>query len=100
MRKAMLLAPAAARRPAPRSHRNPTSIGTVPGRICNAAGTDAFIGQHGTSESGAAILMRDPRAPSCAGRRMATMMTMDYQRAAGDRPARPAPTGSPTINCG
>ena len=51
--------------------------GTVPGRICNATGTDNFIGEPGTSESGAAIL----KATNSAVLRWAppgAMMTMDY----------------------
>jgi hypothetical protein len=51
--------------------------GAVPGRVCNATGTDSFIGQPGTSESGAAIL----KATNSAVLRWAppgAMMTMDY----------------------
>lgn len=51
--------------------------GTVPGRICNAVGTDAFIGKQGTSENGAAIL----KATNSAVLRWAPpgyMMTMDF----------------------
>ncbi len=76
MHKAMLLAPltlAACAAVPPQSNVH----GTVPGRICNAAGTDAFIGQQGTSESGAAIL----KATNSAILRWAppgTMLTMDY----------------------
>ena len=49
----------------------------TPGPICNAAGTTHFIGQPGTSDSGAAIL----RATNSAVLRWAppgTMLTMDY----------------------
>ena len=35
---------------------DPPVHGETPGRTCDAAGTDRFIGQAGTSESGAAIL--------------------------------------------
>jgi hypothetical protein len=51
--------------------------GTVPGRICNAAGTESFIGQPGTSETGAAILA----ATHSANLRWAPpgyMLTMDF----------------------
>ena len=76
MRRAILLVPVllgacAAVPPQPSVH------GTVPGRICNAAGTDSFIAQQGTSESGAAIL----EATNSAILRWAppgAMMTMDY----------------------
>ena len=51
--------------------------GEVPGRTCNAEGTSSFIGQPGTSETGAAIL----RATNSAVLRWAPpgyMMTMDF----------------------
>lgn len=76
MRKALLLAPialaACAAVPA-----QPPIHGTVPGRICNAAGTGSFIGQQGTSQSGAAIL----KATNSAILRWAPlgyMLTMDF----------------------
>jgi hypothetical protein len=55
MRSVALLAPAliAACSTLPAA---PPVHGTVPGRICNAAGTERFIGQPGTSETGAAIM--------------------------------------------
>lgn len=49
----------------------------APGAICNAAGTDSFIGQAGSSETGAAIL----RATHSATLRWAPpgiMLTMDF----------------------
>jgi hypothetical protein len=51
--------------------------GETPGHICNAAGTNSFIGRRGTSETGAAIL----RATNSAKLRWAppgTMLTMDF----------------------
>ena len=51
--------------------------GEVPGRTCNAEGTGSFIGQPGTSETGAEIL----RATNSAVLRWAppgSMMTMDF----------------------
>src|SRR5690348_13387918 len=76
MRKLLMLTPAllAACSTAP---AQPVMHGTVPGRICNAAGTESFIGQEGTSESGAAIM----RATNSAVLRWAPpgyMLTMDY----------------------
>src|SRR3954464_6590587 len=55
----------------------PPVHGTVPGRICNAAGSDRFLGQSGTSESGAEIV----RATNSAILRWApagAMLTMDF----------------------
>jgi len=51
--------------------------GVTPGHKCQTEGTDQFIGQPGTSESGAAIM----RASHAAVLRWAppgTMLTMDY----------------------
>jgi hypothetical protein len=57
----------------------PTPIhGVTPGHKCQASGTDQFIGQPGTSETGAAIL----RASHAAVLRWAPpgyMLTMDYR---------------------
>jgi hypothetical protein len=77
MRKLLLIAPALL-----------TACATVPaqsvihgdtaGHTCNAAGTDSFIGQPGTSETGAAI----QRATNAAVLRWAPigyMMTMDFR---------------------
>jgi len=55
MRKAILLASAllgACSTVSPESNVH----GTVPGSICNAEGTNNFIGQPGNSETGAAIM--------------------------------------------
>ena len=55
----------------------PVVHGTVPGHICNAAGTDHFIGQPGNSETGAAIM----KATNSAILRWAPpgyMLTMDF----------------------
>ena len=57
----------------------PTPIhGVTPGHKCEAAGTDRFTGQAGTSETGAAIL----RASNAAVLRWAPpgyMLTMDFR---------------------
>jgi hypothetical protein len=76
MRKVALLAPAlvAACATAP---AEPPVHGAVPGRICNAAGSDRFIGQDATSETGAKIM----RATNSAVLRWAppgVMLTMDF----------------------
>jgi hypothetical protein len=72
--------------------------GTVPGRICNAAGTESFIGQPGTSETGAAILA----ATHSANLRWAPpgyMLTMDFS--ASRVTVRLGPDYKVTaINCG
>src|SRR5216117_4121836 len=52
--------------------------GETPGHTCNAAGTDRFIGQPGTSETGASI----KRATKAAVLRWAPpgyMLTMDFR---------------------
>lgn len=76
MRKLLLIVPialtACATTPA-----EPVVHGEVPGHVCSAEGTDQFLGQPGTSESGAAIL----RATQSAVLRWAPpgyMMTMDF----------------------
>jgi len=56
----------------------PVVHGETPGHTCNAAGTDSFLGQAGTSESGAAI----KRATHAAVLRWAPpgyMLTMDFR---------------------
>lgn len=75
MRRFILFAPlfaaACATAPAPPIH------GEVPGRICHITNADQFIGQPGTSETGASIL----RATNSAILRWAPvgyMLTMDY----------------------
>ena len=97
MRKICLLTPAllTACSTAPAA---PPVHGTVPGRICNAAGTERFIGQPGNSETGAAIL----KATNSAILRWAppgTMLTMDYS--ASRVTIYLGPDGKVTkINCG
>lgn len=52
--------------------------GETPGHVCNAAGTDRFLGQQATAENGAAIF----RATHAAVVRWAppgVMLTMDYR---------------------
>lgn len=55
----------------------PIVHGETPGHVCQTEGTDPFIGQPGTSETGAAIL----RVSHAAALRWAppgTMLTMDF----------------------
>ena len=57
----------------------PPIHGVTPGHKCDTAGTDRFIGQQGTSETGAAIM----RASHAAVLRWAppgVMLTMDYRQ--------------------
>ena len=71
---AALAVPAAACSTVP---AEPPIHGETPGRICRAEGTERFIGQTATSETGAAIL----RATNSAVLRWAppgSMMTMDF----------------------
>jgi hypothetical protein len=77
MRKIALLSPVllAACSTAP---AEPIIHGETPGRTCQTEGTDRFIGQPGTSETGAAIL----KASHAAVLRWAPpgyMLTMDYR---------------------
>jgi hypothetical protein len=51
--------------------------GVTPGHKCKAAGTDRFIGQPGTLETGAAI-MRATKAAVLRWAPTGTMLTMDY----------------------
>ena len=72
--------------------------GVTPGHKCDAAGTDRFIGQQGTSETGAAIMA----ATHAAVLRWAppgVMLTMDFRE---DRvTVRLSPDNKITaINCG
>ena len=96
MRKLASLAPAllAACSTAP---ANPIH-GVTPGHTCDAAGTERFLGQAGTSETGAAIM----RATKAAVLRWAPpgyMLTMDFR---ADRVnVYLGPDGKITkINCG
>ena len=72
--------------------------GTVPGRICSAADSGSFIGQPGTSETGAAIIS----ATHSANLRWAPpgyMLTMDFS--ASRVTVRLGPDYKVTaINCG
>jgi hypothetical protein len=77
----------------------PTAVhGETPGHICNAAGTEDFMGQRGTSESGAAI-MRATRATVLRWAPPGAMLTMDFRE---DRVTVDlGPDGKITkINCG
>jgi hypothetical protein len=97
MRKAILLASAllgACSTVSPESNVH----GTVPGSICNAEGTNNFIGQPGNSETGAAIM----KATNSAILRWAPpgyMLTMDFS--ASRVTVRLGPDYKVTaINCG
>ena len=52
--------------------------GVTPGHKCDAAGTDRFVGQKGTSESGAAI-KQATRAAVLRWAPPGIMLTMDYR---------------------
>jgi hypothetical protein len=56
----------------------PLVHGDTPGHVCTADGTDEFIGQAGSSESGAAIL-RATRAAVLRWAPPGYMMTMDFR---------------------
>jgi hypothetical protein len=97
MRKAILLASAllgACSTVSPESNVH----GTVPGSICNAEGTNNFIGQPGNSETGKAIM----KATNSAILRWAPpgyMLTMDFS--ASRVTVRLGPDYKVTaINCG
>jgi hypothetical protein len=100
MRNVALLAPAllAACSAAPAEPPAIPTHGTVPGHICNAEGADRFIGQPGTSETGAEIM----RATNSAILRWAppgVMLTMDFS--ASRVTVRLDPANKVTaINCG
>ena len=81
MRRLLLLSPvplaACASAPPPPEPAEIPVHGEIPGRTCNAAGTRRFIGQPGTSETGAAVL----RATNSATLRWAPpgyLLTMDF----------------------
>ena len=86
MRKLALIAPAlllgcAANQPPPDSAGppQPTPIhGVTAGHKCDATGTDTFIGQPGTSETGAAI-MRTTKAAVLRWAPPGYMLTMDFR---------------------
>ena len=97
MRKIALLVPAllAACAAAP---AEPPVHGQVPGHICNAAGTDRFIGQDATSETGSEIM----RATNSAILRWAApgmMLTMDFSASRVTVRFDPARKNT-AINCG
>ena len=76
MRKIVFLAPALLAACATAPAATPVH-GVTPGKTCNPAGTERFIGQPGTSKTGAAI----KRATNAAVLRWAppgTMLTMDF----------------------
>jgi len=85
MRRIFLVAPAllsacSTAPAAPVEGGPPSSIpvhGATPGHKCDAAGTARFIGQAGTSETGAAI-MRATRAAVLRWAPPGYMLTMDY----------------------
>jgi hypothetical protein len=56
----------------------PPVHGVTPGHKCEAAGSDRFIGQPGTSETGAAIL-RTTHAAVLRWAPPGYMLTMDYR---------------------
>jgi hypothetical protein len=77
MRKLLLIA-AAALSACAIAPAEPIVHGDTPGHVCTADGTDQFLGQAGTSETGAAIV----RATHAAVLRWAPpgyMMTMDFR---------------------
>jgi hypothetical protein len=78
--------------------QQPPIHGETPGRICRTEGSDQFVGQPGTSETGAAIL----RVTHSAILRWAppgTMLTMDFSPSRVT--IRLGPNGKITaINCG
>ena len=78
--------------------QQPPIHGETPGHICRTEGSDQFIGQPGTSETGAAIL----RMTHSAILRWAppgTMLTMDFSPSRVT--VRLGPDGKITaINCG
>jgi hypothetical protein len=102
MRKLSILSPlllaACASAPPPAEPAEIPVRGETPGRTCNAAGADRFIGQPRSEATGSTI----KRATNSAVLRWAppgTMMTMDYR---GDRvTVYLGPDGNITkINCG
>jgi hypothetical protein len=77
MRRILLLAPAllAACSIAP---AEPVVHGETPGHTCDATGTDQFIGQPGTSETGSAII-RASHAGVLRWAPIGYMLTMDFR---------------------
>ena len=77
MRNWLLFAPAALAACATAPAEPPTR-GVTPGRECQAAGAERFVGQPGTSESGAAVL-RETNAAVLRWAPPGYMMTMDFR---------------------
>jgi hypothetical protein len=77
MRKVLLLAPALLAACSTAPAQVPVH-GVTPGHKCETAGTERFIGQAGTSESGAAI-MRVSHAAVLRWAPPGVMLTMDYR---------------------
>lgn len=75
MRKIFLLAPALL---AACAAAGPPIHGVTPGHKCRTAGTDKFIGQAGTSKTGATI-KRATRAAILRWAPPGYMLTMDYR---------------------
>ena len=82
MRRLVLLSPAllaaCASAPPPAEPAEIPVRGETPGHTCNAAGTDKFIGQPGTSETGAAIL-HATNAAALLWAPPGYMMTMEFR---------------------
>lgn len=95
MRKALLVVPAMLTACAA---QQPPVHGVTPGHKCQASGTERFIGQPGSSETGAAI-MRATHAAVLRWAPIGYMLTMDYRE---DRvTVRLGPDRNVTaINCG
>jgi hypothetical protein len=77
MRKVLLLTPALLAACSTAPAQVPVH-GVTPGHKCETAGTDAFIGQAATSETGAAI-MRVSHAAVLRWAPPGVMLTMDYR---------------------
>jgi len=77
MRKVLLLAPALLAACSTAPAQVPVH-GVTPAHKCETAGTERFIGQEGTSESGAAI-MRVSHAAVLRWAPPGVMLTMDYR---------------------
>jgi len=76
MRKLLLLAPALLAACVTTSEQPPVH-GLVPGQVCDATGTEHFIGQDATSDTGVAI-MRATHSRVLRWAPPGTMLTMDY----------------------
>ena len=77
MRKFFLVAPALVAACSTAPAQTPIH-GVTPGHKCDAAGTSRFVGQPGTSATGAAI-MRVSHAAVLRWAPPGTMLTMDYR---------------------